>query len=87
MEITMSDRLLRHIPSGTLYIWQPAYAQRKDFEEVVEEVVEEVPAEVVEPVKPRTRRVKALDPQPVVQSEVVVVEEERIQEDASRDLP
>jgi hypothetical protein len=87
MEITMSDRMLRHIPSGTLYIWQPAYAQRKDFEEVVEEVVEEAPAEVAEPAKPRARRVKALDPQPIVEAEVVIVEEERIQEDASRDLP
>ncbi len=81
----MSDRMLRHIPSGTLYIWQAAYAQRKDFEEVAEEVIE-TPAVVEEP-KPRTRRVKALDPQPVVEVEVAVVEEERIQEDASRNLP
>lgn len=84
----MADRMLRHIPTGILYIWQPAYAQRKDFEEVVEEAAPEVvetPAEEV--TKPRARRVKALDPQPVVEVEPVVVEEERIQEDASRDLP
>lgn len=84
----MADRMLRHIPTGILYIWQPAYAQRKDFEEVVEEAAPEVvetPAE--ETTKPRARRVKALDPQPVVEVEPVVVEEERIQEDASRDLP
>lgn len=84
----MADRMLRHIPSGILYIWQPAYAQRKDFEEVVEEAAPEVVEEPVqEATKPRTRRVKALDPQPVVEVEPVVVEEERIEEDASRNLP
>ncbi len=84
----MADRMLRHIPTGILYIWHPAYAQRKDFEEVVEEAAPEVVEEPVqEASKPRARRVKALDPQPVVEVEPVVVEEERIQEDASRDLP
>ncbi len=84
----MADRMLRHIPSGILYIWQPAYAQRKDFEEVVEEAAPEVVEEPAqEASKPRTRRVKALDPQPVVEVEPVVVEEERIEEDASRNLP
>lgn len=44
----MSDRLLRHIPTGVLYIWQLTYAEREDFEEV-ETAAENAP----EPVKPK----------------------------------
>lgn len=31
----MADRLLIHKPTGVLYIWQHQFAQREDFEEVI----------------------------------------------------
>ncbi len=54
----MTDRMLRHKPTGVLYVYQEAFANRPDFEEVinVESRVIEDPApakrkkrEVVEP--------------------------------------
>ena len=38
----MTDRLLRHIPSGVLWVYQPAFATRPDFEEVIDVPVVEV---------------------------------------------
>lgn len=31
----MSDRMLIHKPTGVLYVYQDAFAQREDFEEVI----------------------------------------------------
>lgn len=67
----MADRLLRHIPTGTLYIWQYAFAEREDFEEVIDVEAKEVP----EP--PKTKRAKAAP----------VIDEAAIAADASRNLP
>jgi hypothetical protein len=74
----MADRLLRHKPSGTLYIWQEVFAMRDDFEEIIDVESRVVPDEPVEAPKPRATRKKA-EPAPV--------DESRIQEDASRGLP
>jgi len=88
----MADKYLRHIPTGTIYIWQPAYAQRADFEEYVPEPAPapapdpEVAAEPVA-VKPRTTRKKAVEPAPEPTPEPVVVDEEALSADASRNLP
>lgn len=80
----MADKYLRHIPSGTIYIWQPAYAQRDDFEDYVPEpepVVEEAP-------KPKTSRKKAAAaPAPEPTPEPVLVDEDALSADASRNLP
>ena len=32
----MAERYLKHIPSGVVYIFQPAFAQRADFIEVAD---------------------------------------------------
>ena len=32
----MSDRLLRHIPTNILYVWQPAFANNPEFEEIID---------------------------------------------------
>jgi hypothetical protein len=55
----MTQRLLRHIPTGILYAYQDIYAIRPDFEEIIDvesRVVEEPAAEA--PVK-KTRAKKA----------------------------
>ena len=74
----MADKLLRHKPSGILYVWQEAYAYRSDFEEVVDATPEEVAAPASIPAA-KTRRTKKAEPAPV--------DEAAIQADASRDLP
>jgi len=88
MENRMADKYLRHIPTGTIYIWQPAFAQRSDFEEYVPEPAP-VAEEAVEPVvtKPRSTRKKAVEPAPEPTLEPVVVDEEALSADASRNLP
>ncbi|MFM6959556.1 MAG: hypothetical protein ACKOW0_00835 [Schleiferiaceae bacterium] len=77
----MADKLLRHIPSGIVYIWQPEYAQRADFEEYEPELAAPVaaPAEAAAP-KARAVRKK-------VESEPVVIDEAALSADASRNLP
>jgi hypothetical protein len=70
----MADRLLRHKPTGTLYIWQHAFAERDDFEEVIDVEAKEVP----EP--PKSRKRKGVDG-------AVEVDEAAIAADASRNLP
>lgn len=84
----MADKMLRHIPTGTIYIWQPAFAQRADFEEYVPEPAP-TPEEVVESVvtKPRSTRKKAIEPAPEPTPEPVFVDEEALSADASRNLP
>lgn len=46
-----STRLLRHIPSGVLYVYQPAFANRPDFEEVID-----VESRVIEEPAPKPRK-------------------------------
>ena len=48
LENRMTQRLLRHKPSGVLYAYQDIYAIRPDFEEVIDvesRVIEDAPAE------------------------------------------
>lgn len=74
----MSQKLLRHKPTGDLYIWQEAFAFRPDFEEVVDVTPEETKApETIAPAK--VRKTRKPEPAPV--------DEAAIQADASRDLP
>ena len=68
----MADRLLRHIPTGVLYIYQPVYAARDDFEEIIDVEAKEIPTP-----KPRAK----------IKAEVPKVDEEALSADASRDLP
>ena len=42
----MSDRYLKHIPSGVIYIWQTAFAVRDDFVEVAD--LQGTPMNVIE---------------------------------------
>lgn len=63
----MADRLLRHIPTGTLYIWQHAYAEREDFEEVIDVESREVP-------EPKPKRKKS---EPVVDEAAIAADASR----------
>lgn len=45
-------RLLKHVPSGDLYIWDPIFAERGDFEEVFEGAAP--------PKEPKTKRKQAI---------------------------
>lgn len=49
----MTQRLLRHIPTGILYAYQDIYAQRKDFEEIIDVEAKEIPEPVAR--KPRAK--------------------------------
>ena len=72
----MADRLLRHIPTGILHIYQMQFAMRDDFEEVID-----VESRVVEePATPAKRKAKPA-------SIVHAVSDEAVSEDASRNLP
>lgn len=74
----MAQKMLRHKPSGILYIWQEAYAFRDDFEEVVEPT----PVEIASPVDiPATKIRKTRKPEPAP------IDEEALSADASRNLP
>ena len=72
----MADRLLRHIPSGVLYVYQPVYAQRADFEEIFDVEAREIP----DPAPKAARKVKP-------KAEVAAVDDEALSEEASRGLP
>lgn len=87
----MADKMLRHIPTGVLYIWQPSFAQRADFEDVVPE-----PEPIVEPVadagtkaskSSRKKADKVAVPSVKYTPEPVFVDEEALSADASRGLP
>lgn len=82
----MADKYLRHIPTGTIYIWQPAYAQRADFEEYVPEPAPEPVVEAA-PKPKATRKKAAAEPAPEPTPEPVLVDEEALSADASRNLP
>lgn len=57
----MADRYLKHKPSGIVYIYQSAYAERDDFEEVADlqgtplTVIEGEATVVVEADAPKTK--------------------------------
>ena len=72
----MTQRLLRHIPSGVIYAYQDAFAIRSDFEEVVT-VVEAPEVKEPAPVKKPAKRPKY---------EVSAIDEELLSADASRGL-
>ena len=71
------DRMLRHKPTGVLYVYQPAFAMRDDFEEVIDvearEIKDPTPA-------PRSRKVADAPTPPAVDDTAVSA-------DASRGLP
>lgn len=75
----MTQRLLRHIPTGILHAYQPAFAVRPDFEEVID--VETRVVEVTDVVEKPARRAKK------AAAEVAPTDEAAIQADASRGLP
>lgn len=73
----MADRLLRHIPSGVLYVYQAVYAQRPDFEEIFDVEAREIPdpaPKIARKVKPKAEAAPAVD-------------DEVLSEEASRGLP
>lgn len=79
----MPDLYLRHVPTGIVYISQPAFALRPDFVPCNldgSDVVDVEATEVAPTVTPRTRRVKA-SPEPFM------IDEAAISADASRGLP
>lgn len=52
-----TNRLLRHKPSGVLYVYQEAFANRPDFEEIID-----VEAKFVEDESPKKTRAKKTEP-------------------------
>lgn len=59
LEKQMTQRLLRHKPTGILYAYQDIYAIRPDFEEIIDvesRVVEEPAVETPAPKKTRAKR-------------------------------
>jgi hypothetical protein len=78
LENIMTQPLLRHKPSGILYVWQEAFAFRDDFEEVVEATPEEIKApETLPPAKLK----KTAKPAPAK------IDVEALSADASFNLP
>ena len=56
----MTQRYLRHIPSGILHAYQDIYASRPDFEEIIDvesRVIEDVPA----PKKPKAKKADTVE--------------------------
>lgn len=39
----MTNRLLRHVPTNTMYVWRPEFAEDADFEEIIDVESREVP--------------------------------------------
>lgn len=74
----MADRMLRHIPSGVLYVYQDVFAQRADFEEIINVEAREIPDPDAAPKVIRRAKPKA---------ETVAVDEDAVSADASRGLP
>jgi hypothetical protein len=77
----MADRLLRHKPTGVVYIYQPVFAMRDDFEEIIDvesRVVDEPPA-----TKPRRTRVQ---PAPE-QMTIPTIDDLQLGSEAARGLP
>ena len=80
----MADRYLKHIPSGIIYIMQPAFAAREDFIEVADLAGAPMPGDgTPEPVvekKPRAKRAK-------VEADPLADIDAALSADASRGLP
>jgi len=57
----MADRMLMHKPSGILYIWQEAFAERDDFEEVFNVEAKEITTEPQFSVKIKKRKIETVD--------------------------
>ena len=56
----MTQRYLRHIPSGVIHAYQDIYAIRPDFEEIIDvesRVIEDTPV----PKKPRAKKVDTVE--------------------------
>lgn len=70
----MTDKLVRHIPTGVIWVSQPAWENRSDFEPYEPEVVKEAPA------APAVRKPRAAKVEPVV------VPDETLSQEASRGL-
>lgn len=54
----MADKLLRHIPSGVIYIDQPAFSTRPDFEPYEPPAEGEVAADAVVDAAPAVKKKK-----------------------------
>lgn len=76
----MADRYLKHIPSGVVYILQPAFAQRADFIEVANLAGDPLPDGKDEPVAETKSRGKRKS------GEVVADTDAALSADASRGL-
>ena len=70
----MADRLLRHKPSGQLFIYQAAFAESPEFEEVID-----VESRVIPDPEPA--------PKPSRKKAVETVEPRSVEEQVSADLP
>lgn len=73
----MSQRLLRHKPSGVLYVYQEVFASRDDFEEIIDVEATEVETVVVKPGRPKK----------VTEPAIRTLNDEALSADASRGLP
>lgn len=80
----MADKLLRHKPTGVIFVSQPAFEQREDFEPYTPP--EEKPAEPAEPA-PRARAPRAPKPAEPVAEPTPLVDEAALSADATRNLP
>lgn len=73
----MTQRFLRHKPTGVLYAYQDIFAMRDDFEEIIDVEAKEVDPEVRRPGRPK----KTTEPAIRTNSD------EALSADASRNLP
>ena len=78
MENQMTQRMLRHKPSGIMYVWQEAFAFRDDFEEIIDVEAKELKEPETIPLS-KIRKTRKPEP--------AVIDEVALSEDASRDLP
>lgn len=75
----MTEKLLRHIPTGVIWVSQPAWETRSDFEPYEPPPVAEAAAEVAPPVE-KPKKTRAPRPEPVA------VPDEALSQEASRGL-
>lgn len=78
----MTTRFLRHKPTGVLYVSQPAFAVRADFEEVVEQDTHVPPPPIVR----RRARTSPLMPEAPQEPDMDRFEKE-LSAQAARGLP
>jgi hypothetical protein len=77
----MTEKLLRHIPTGVIWVSHPAWETRSDFEPY-EPPVEVAAADAPVPEAPRKPRKPRAESVP----EVVAVSDEALSQEASRGL-